>query len=100
MHNQGTKHGKSKKFFNSWKDSSISNGPEVEKDRMFLIQILDRIGLFRGAYQLLFSGQRFETQMHFLQAMRILAKFYYELCLSIEQLLSISCGFLLKEVII
>ncbi|KAA6381901.1 MAG: hypothetical protein EZS28_022571 [Streblomastix strix] len=82
MHNQGTKHGKSKKFFISWKDSSISNGPEVEKDRMFLIQILDRIGLSRGAYQLLFSGQRFETQMHFQQAMRILAKFYYELCLN------------------
>ncbi|KAA6360565.1 MAG: hypothetical protein EZS28_043908, partial [Streblomastix strix] len=99
MPNQGTKHGKSKKLFTSGKDSSIPHGPEVEKGRMFLTQILDRIGLSRGAQQLLINGQRFETQRHYLYAMRTLAEFSYEHGLSIDQLLSISPGFLLLEVI-
>ncbi|KAA6347740.1 MAG: hypothetical protein EZS28_052009, partial [Streblomastix strix] len=33
MPNQGTKHGKSKKLFTTWKDSCIPHGPEVEKGR-------------------------------------------------------------------
>ncbi|KAA6381661.1 MAG: hypothetical protein EZS28_022814 [Streblomastix strix] len=36
MPNQGTKHGKSEKFFTTWKDSSIPHGPEVEKCKIFM----------------------------------------------------------------
>ncbi|KAA6393464.1 MAG: hypothetical protein EZS28_011010 [Streblomastix strix] len=42
MPNQGTKHGKPKKFFTIWKDSNIPHGPEVEKGRIFLTQTLVR----------------------------------------------------------
>ncbi|KAA6397061.1 MAG: hypothetical protein EZS28_007410 [Streblomastix strix] len=40
---QGIKHGKSKQLFTIWKDSSIPHGLEVEKGRIFLTQIFDRI---------------------------------------------------------
>ncbi|KAA6354444.1 MAG: hypothetical protein EZS28_050030 [Streblomastix strix] len=39
MPNQGTKNGKSKKLFTTWKDSSIAHGLEVEKGKMFLTLI-------------------------------------------------------------
>ncbi|KAA6396923.1 MAG: hypothetical protein EZS28_007551 [Streblomastix strix] len=42
MLSQGSKHGKSRKFFTTWKDSSIPHGPEVEKGRIFLTMILNR----------------------------------------------------------
>ncbi|KAA6370184.1 MAG: hypothetical protein EZS28_034288, partial [Streblomastix strix] len=97
MPNQGTKHGKPKKLFTTWKDSSIPHGPEVEKGRIFLTQILDRIGLSRGVQQLLINGQGFETQRHYLYSMRILAEFSYEHGLCIDQLLSISPGFYFQK---
>ncbi|KAA6404235.1 MAG: hypothetical protein EZS28_000222 [Streblomastix strix] len=50
----------------------IPNGPEEENGRIFLIQILDRIGLSRGAQQLLINGRRFEMKRHYLYAMRTL----------------------------
>ncbi|KAA6401267.1 MAG: putative Transposon Ty3-I Gag-Pol polyprotein [Streblomastix strix] len=53
----------------------------------------------KGAQQLLINVWRFETQRHYLYAMRTLAEFSYEHGLSIDQLLSISPGFLLFEVI-
>ncbi|KAA6359618.1 MAG: hypothetical protein EZS28_044856 [Streblomastix strix] len=89
-----------KSFFNAWKDSSIPHGSEVEKGRIFLTQILDRIEHSRGAQQLPINGQRFETQRHYLYAMRTLAEFSFEHGLSIDQLLSKSPGFLLLEAII
>ncbi|KAA6371029.1 MAG: hypothetical protein EZS28_033443 [Streblomastix strix] len=99
MPNQGTKHGKPKKFFTTWKDSSIPHGPEMENGRMFLIQILVRIGPSRGAQQLLINGQRFETQSLYLYEMGTFAEFSYEHNINIDQLLFISQEFLLLEVI-
>ncbi|KAA6388481.1 MAG: hypothetical protein EZS28_015988, partial [Streblomastix strix] len=97
MHNQGTKHGKPKKLFTTWKDSSVFQGPEVEKGRMFLTQILDRLGPSRGAQQLSVNSLRFKGQRHYLYAMRTITQFSYEYGLSIDQLLSIIHGFLLLE---
>ncbi|KAA6398971.1 MAG: hypothetical protein EZS28_005509 [Streblomastix strix] len=99
MPNQGTKHGKSKKFFTNQKDSSIPRGSDEEKGRIFLTQILDRIGLSRGAQQLFINGQRFKTQRHQIYAMKTLAEFSYEHRLNIDQLLSICPSFLYLKVI-
>ncbi|KAA6395775.1 MAG: hypothetical protein EZS28_008695 [Streblomastix strix] len=87
------------KLFSSRKDSSIPHGPVVEMERMLLTQNLDRIGLSRTAQQLLINGQKFETQRDYLYSMRTQAEFSYEHVLNIDQLLSISSGFLLLEVI-
>ncbi|KAA6393490.1 MAG: hypothetical protein EZS28_010983 [Streblomastix strix] len=72
---QRTKHGKSKKLFTTRKNSSVTREREVEKGRMFLIQILDRIGLSRSAQQQLINGQRLETMRHYLYGMRKLNDF-------------------------
>ncbi|KAA6403440.1 MAG: hypothetical protein EZS28_001032 [Streblomastix strix] len=76
--NQKDKSCKIQKFFTNCQDISIPNGPEVEKGRIFLTYILDRIGLSRGAQQLFINGYRFETQRHYLYAIRTLAEFSYE----------------------
>ncbi|KAA6377032.1 MAG: hypothetical protein EZS28_027442 [Streblomastix strix] len=98
MHNQGTKHGKSKKLFTTWKDSSIPHGPEVEKGRIFLVQILDRIGLSRGAQQLLIYGLRFEIWRPYFLIITTLAECFQVYGLNVDQILFIILGFLLYEI--
>ncbi|KAA6376895.1 MAG: hypothetical protein EZS28_027580 [Streblomastix strix] len=88
-----------KSFLPPGKIAAFLMSQKWQKDRMFLTQIQDRIGLSRGAQQLLIDRRRFETQRHYLYAMRTLAEFSYEHGPSIDQLLSISPGFLLLEVI-
>ncbi|KAA6379782.1 MAG: hypothetical protein EZS28_024691, partial [Streblomastix strix] len=53
----------------------------------------------KGAQHLLTNRQRFETQRHYLYAMRTLAEFCYEYSFSIDQILSISPGLFHLEVI-